>query len=98
MSMPDWLLQIVAGVALLAAALRAGHLVPVRAWPRPAIDADIALSHVLMGIALAGALVAGLRTLPNTAWAVVFAVMTAWFDWRLWEESGERGQAGGVRE
>jgi hypothetical protein len=97
MSMPEWLLQIVAGVALLAAALSAGHLVAVRAWTRPAIDADIALSHVLMGIALAGALVAGLRTLPNTAWAVVFAVMTAWFDWRLWQESRERGAAAAIR-
>jgi hypothetical protein len=97
MSMPDWLLQIVAGVALLAAALSAGHLVVARAWTRPAIEADLALSHVLMGIALAGALVAGLRTLPNTAWAVVFAVLTAWFDWRLWQESRERGAATAIR-
>src|ERR1700744_4517580 len=95
MSMPDWLLQIVAGVALLAAALSAGHLVAVRAWTRPAIDADIALSPVLLGVALARG--GGLRPLPNTAWAVVFAVMTAWFDWRLWQESRERGAAAAIR-
>jgi hypothetical protein len=97
MSMPDWLLGIFAGVALLAAALSAGHLVAARAWAGPAIEADIALSHVLMGIALAGALVAGLKTLPNTVWAVVFAALTAWFDWRLWQQSRERGAAAAIR-
>ena len=57
-------------------------------------DADIALSHLLMGIAMAGTLVAGLSTLPNAAWEVIFAVMTAWFSWYLWRET--RGQGAGA--
>jgi hypothetical protein len=51
------------------------------------VDADTTLFHLLLGIAIAGLLVAGLRTLPDAAWDVIFAVTTAWFDWRLWQES-----------
>ena len=97
MTIPDWLLEIFAGVALWVAAVSAGHLVVVRAWTRRgAVDADIALSHLLMGIALAGVLVADLSTLPNAAWDVVFAAMTAWFDWCLWRESREHGTAAAI--
>ena len=42
---------------------------------------------------MAGILVPGLSTLPSAAWEVVFAVMTAWFAWCLWRESGGRGAA-----
>ena len=35
----------------------------------------------------------GLSTLPNAAWEVVFAIMTAWFAWCLWRESRGRGSA-----
>jgi hypothetical protein len=98
MSIPGWLLEIFAGVALLVALLSAGYLMAARAWRRPArAGADVALSQVLMGIALAGVLVAGLSTLPNAVWAVVFAAMTAWFDWRLWQASREHGAAAAVR-
>ena len=44
-------------------------------------DADIDAAHLLMGIAMAGMLVASLTTLPNDVWDVIFAVMTAWFGW-----------------
>ena len=47
-----------------------------------------------MGVAMAGTLVAGLSTLPNAAWEVIFAVMTAWFAWYLWRET--RGQGAGA--
>ena len=98
MSIPGWLLEIFAGVALLVALLSAGYLMAVRAWDRAAgAGADVALSQVLMGIALAGVLVTGLSTLPNAVWAVVFAAMTAWFDWRLWQDSREHGTAAAVR-
>jgi hypothetical protein len=94
MSIPQWLLEIFAGVTLLAAAMSAGHLAVARAWiHRGAVDADIALIQLLLGIAIAGLLVAHLHTLPNAAWDVVFAVTTAWFDWRLWQESREYGAA-----
>ncbi len=95
MSIPAWILDIFAAVMLLVAAVSAGQLVVARAWTRPGVgDADIALSHLLMGIAMAGTLVAGLSTLPNAAWEVIFAVMTAWFAWCLWRET--RGQGAGA--
>jgi Domain of unknown function (DUF5134) len=95
MSIPAWILDIFAAVMLLVAAVSAGQLGVARAWTRAgARDADIAGSHLLMGIAMAGMLVASLRTLPNAGWEVVFAVMTAWFGWCLWRES--RGHGAGA--
>ena len=59
MSIPDWLLETFAVVMLLVAAVSAGHLAVAHAWTRRGtVDADIALSHFLMGIAMAGVLVA----------------------------------------
>ena len=46
-----------------------------------------------MGVAMAGVLVAGLSTLPNVAWEVIFAAMTAWFAWCLWRETRGHGVA-----
>ncbi|MGP0023162.1 MAG: hypothetical protein ACLPKE_07320, partial [Streptosporangiaceae bacterium] len=61
MSIPAWILDIFAAVMLLVAAVSAGQLVVARAWTRAgARDADIALSHLLMGIAMAGTLAASL--------------------------------------
>jgi uncharacterized membrane protein YfcA len=98
MSIPPWILEIFAAVMLLVAEVSAGQLVVARAWTRRGgTDADIAVSHLLMGVAMAGILVPGLSTLPNAAWEVVFAVMTAWFVWRLWRESRGRGAAAGAR-
>jgi hypothetical protein len=92
MSTPAWILDIFAAVMLLVAAVSAGQLAVARAWTRAgARDADIAGSHLLMGIAMAGTLVASLQTLPNAAWEVVFAVMTAWFGWCLWRASRGHG-------
>ena len=94
MSIPAWILDIFAAVMLLVAAVSAGQLVVARAWTRAGVrDADIAGSHLLMGIAMAGTLVAGLSTLPNAAWEVIFAVMTAWFAWCLWRETRGHGIA-----
>jgi len=95
MSIPAWILDIFAAVMLLVAAVSAGQLAVARAWTRAgARDADIAISHLLMGIAMAGMLVASLSTLPNVAWEAVFAAMTAWFAWCLWRES--RGGGAGA--
>jgi len=94
MSIPAWIPDSFAAVMLLVAAVSAGQLGAARAWtPAGARDADIALSHVLMGIAMAGMLVASLTTLPGGAWTVVFAVMTAWFAWCLWRENRGHGVA-----
>jgi hypothetical protein len=95
MSTPAWILEIFGGVMILVAELSAGQLVAARAWTRRgSADADIAVSRLLTGIAIAGMLVPGLSTLPNAAWEVVFAVMTAWFAWRRWREGQGRAAAG----
>jgi hypothetical protein len=87
MSIPSWLLDVFAAVMLLVAAVSAGQLVagyPSR-WVH--VDADITVSHLLMGIAMAGMLVTSLQTLPNVAWEVIFAIMTGWFAWSAWRHS-----------
>ena len=94
MSTPSWILEILAVVMLLVAEVSAGQLVTARAWTRRGgTGADIAVSHLLMGVAMAGILVPGLTALPITVWEGVFALMTAWFVWCLWRESRRRGTA-----
>lgn len=98
MSTPAWILGIFGAVMLLVAEVSAGQLVVAHAWTRRGgTDDDIAVSQLLTGIAMAGILVPGLSALPNTVWEVVFAVMTAWFAWRLWRESRGRGAAAVAR-
>jgi hypothetical protein len=91
MMTPSWILDILAAVMLLVAAISAGRLVAARAWAGSAGDADIDVAHLLMGIAMAGMLVASLTTLPNGVWDAIFAVMTAWFGWRVYRESRREG-------
>ena len=94
MSTPAGILGIFAAIMILVAEVSAGQLVVARAWTRRGgTNADIAVSHLLTGIAAAGILVPRLSALPNTAWEVVFAVMTAWFLWCLWRESRGHGAA-----
>lgn len=98
MSTPAGIPEIFAAIMILVAEVSAGQLVIARAWTRRGgTNADIAVSHLLMGIAMAGILVSGLSTLPNAVWEVVFAVMTAWFAWCLWRESRGRGAAAVAR-
>ena len=97
MSTPAWILEIFAAVMLLVAEVSAGQLVMAHAWTRRVGADDIAVSRLLTGIAVAGILVPGLSILPNAAWEIVFAVMTAWFAWRLWRESQGRGAAAVAR-
>jgi hypothetical protein len=98
MSTPAWIPEIFGAVMLLVAEVSAGQLVVAHAWTRRGgTGDDIAVSHLLMGIAIAGILVPGLSILPNAVWEVVFAVMTAWFAWCLWRESRGRGAAAVAR-
>ena len=98
---PSWILDIFAAVMLLVAAVSAGRLAAARPWRngrRRAALTDIDLAHLLMAIAMAGMLVASLQTLPNGAWEAVFAVMTAWFAYRVMRDAqvtGVRALAGG---
>jgi Domain of unknown function (DUF5134) len=98
MSTPAGILEIFAAIMILVAEVSAGQLAIARAWTRRGgTDADIAVSQLLMGIAMAGILVPGLSTLPNAVWEVVFAVMTAWFAWGLRRESRGCGAAAVAR-
>ncbi len=98
MSTPAWILEVFAAVMLLVAEVSAGQLVMARAWTRGgAADADIAVSHLLTGIAIAGILVPSLSIRPDVVWEVAFAVMTAWFAWCLWRETHGRGVAAVAR-
>ena len=98
MSIPAWILEILAAVMILVAEVSAGQLVIARARTRRGgADTDTAVSQLLTGIAMAGILVPGLSTLPDTAWEVAFAVMTAWFAWCLRRESRGRGAAAVAR-
>jgi Domain of unknown function (DUF5134) len=79
---PAWLTAIFAAAILAVAIYCAGRLVVARRWHRPTeLDTDGA--HVVMGVAMAGMLVSGLRTLPSAIWEVVFAAGAAWFGYRM---------------
>ena len=98
---PSWILDIFAAVMLVVAAVSAGRLVVAQPWRRGAQRAalaDIDVAHLLMAIAMAGMLTASLQTLPNGAWEVIFAVLTAWFAYRVARDAqvnGIRALAGG---
>ena len=79
---PSWLTDIFAALMLTVAVYCASRLVVARRWRRPTeVDTDGA--HVVMGVAMAGMLVTGLRSLPTGMWEGVFAVGACWFGWRL---------------
>ncbi len=75
---PGWLSGIFAALMLTVATYCIGRLLAARRWHRPTeLDTDGA--HIVMGVAMAGMLVPGLRTLPTGAWEGVFAAGAAWF-------------------
>jgi len=95
---PAWILDIFAAIMLVVAAVSAARLVAARPWQRGAVVTDTDISHLLMGIAMAGMLAPGLTTLPNGAWAAVFCVLAAWFGYRVvrdYRASGARALAVG---
>ena len=82
MGAPAWLTGSFATLILTVATYCAGRLAVTRRWQRPT-ELDTDAGHVLMGVAMAGMLVARLRILPAATWEVVFAVGAAWFAWQL---------------
>ena len=95
---PAWILDIFAAIMLVVAAVSAARLVEARPWQRGAVVTDTDVSHLLMGIAMAGMLAPSLTTLPNDAWAVVFGVLAVWFGYRVvrdYQASGARALAVG---
>ena len=95
---PAWILDIFAAIMLVVAAISAARLLGARPWQRGAVITDTDISHLLMGIAMAGMLAPSLTTLPNDAWAVVFGVLAVWFGYRVardYQASGSRALAVG---
>jgi hypothetical protein len=90
---PSWIPDTFAAIMILVAAVSAARLAAAgragRWWV--SADADSDAAHLLMAVAMAGMLVAGLRTLPAVAWEVVFALMTVWFTGRVAREERGRG-------
>jgi len=82
MAAPAWLTGVFAALMLTVAIYCAGRLTAAGRWRRPT-ELDTDAGHVLMGLAMAGMLVARLRILPATTWEAVFAAGAAWFAWRL---------------
>jgi Domain of unknown function (DUF5134) len=80
---PAWILDIFAAIMLVVAAVSAARLVAARPWQRGAAVTDTDISHLLMGIAMAGMLAPSLSTLPNDAWAGVFCALVIWFGYRV---------------
>jgi hypothetical protein len=93
MSTPAWILDIFAALMLVVAAVSAARLAVLRPWRlgRAAVVADIDVAHLLMAIAMAGMLAAGLSTLPDHAWAVVFGMLTAWFACQVTRDARREG-------
>jgi hypothetical protein len=98
MMTPAWILDVFAALMLMVAAVSAARLSMARQWRGGLATADVDVAHLLMAIAMAGMVAASLTTLPDTAWEVVFGLMTAWFAGRVWRDAtgnGVRALAGG---
>jgi hypothetical protein len=95
---PVWVLDILAALMLVVAAVSVVRLGLARPWQKGGVFTDTDVSHLLMGIAMAGMLASSLTTLPNGAWEVIFALLTVWFGFRVVRDargSGVRALAGG---
>jgi len=95
---PAWILDILAALMLAVAAVSAARIGLARPWQAGAVVTDTDVSHLLMGIAMAGMLAPGLTTLPGGAWEVIFALLTVWFGYRVVRDArsnGARALAGG---
>ena len=90
---PAWILDLLAALMLVVAAVSAARLVAARPWRHGSVIVDTDIAHLLMAIAMAGMLASSLQTLPDTAWEVIFGVMIAWYAFRVVRDA----QANGVR-
>jgi uncharacterized protein DUF5134 len=95
MPAPSWLSLVLAAAMLVVAACCAGRLAAASVLRRPSeLDADGV--HVVMGVAMAGALAPRLSFPPASAQEVVFALAAAWFAGQVIRVRGGSG-AGGWR-
>jgi hypothetical protein len=89
MTSPAPILDVFAAVMLGTATVSGTRLAAAR---RPA-GADHDVTHLLMGVAMAGMLAASLTTLTPGAWEAIFGPLTGWFAWRAARDA----RAAGIR-
>ena len=95
---PAWILDILAALMLVVATVSVARFGLARPWRKGAVITDTDVSHLFMGIAMAGMLASGLTTLPSAAWEVIFALLAVWFGYRVVSDArsnGARALAGG---
>src|SRR5882672_1832844 len=95
---PAWILDVLAALMLVVAAVSAARIAAARPWRRHAVVADTDVAHLLMAIAMAGMLTPALGFLPDAAWEVAFALLAVWFTVRVLADArhgGIRALAGG---
>ncbi|MFZ0170119.1 MAG: DUF5134 domain-containing protein [Acidimicrobiales bacterium] len=93
MSGPTWLADLFAAVMILVAVYSAGRLLASWRWSRPT-HADIDITHILMGVAMAGMLVSAINPIPTAVWEFVFVVVALWFIWRCYGFTARHGLSG----
>jgi hypothetical protein len=81
MTAPSWLTGTFAVMMVAVAGYCAVRLGVAWRWRR-ATEVDTDGVHIVTGVAMAGMLAGGLRTLPAGAWAVVLGVAAGWFGWQ----------------
>jgi hypothetical protein len=75
---PSWLVDLLAGLMVVTSLYCLARLLAARVWRR-SLHRDTNLAHMADGVAMAGMLVGGLRTLPDAAWEGIFGFFTLWF-------------------
>jgi hypothetical protein len=88
---PAEILDALAALMLAVAAVSTARIGLARPWRKGAVVTDTDVSHLFMGIAMAGMLAPGLATLPGAAWKAIFALLTAWFGYRVIRDAGSNG-------
>jgi hypothetical protein len=78
---PSWLANTLAAVMIATAAYCFSRLVAAWRWQRRT-DYDVDGVHILMGMAMAGMLVARLNPFWDGGWEVIFGAAVAWFGWQ----------------
>ncbi|MBV9445583.1 MAG: DUF5134 domain-containing protein [Streptosporangiaceae bacterium] len=88
MTAPVWLSGVFVALMLAVAGFCAGRMVVARQTGRPAeLDSDI--THVLMGVAMAGMLASAVRIGTPAMWIVLSGGGATWFGWQAL--GGRRG-------
>ena len=78
MSIPSWLYYLFGLLMLAVAAYCLTLIVLAAATNRPA-GRDVEVSHVFMGVAMAGMFVGRWAFGPNALWEIIFAALMIWF-------------------